>query len=151
MTKQKQTTVAVVITDEIFIEGVLRMLKCTLEKHQEDWQKGVEKLTQNAVQNMSWYAKDIYVGQYMQREYETIKTVFEENQNSLSENMLPALEELFRGYEYFLSKPFNIRARSTCEVTQMTSTWEYECQLTAKNYVKELMNNVMKQINKNSF
>lgn len=143
MSNAKETTVAIT---ENYVEDILRLLTLYDEEHRNEWMQGIEKLTLNAVDNMSWYAKTIYVGQYMEHEYKKIATLFIQYESDVEGALLPALEEKIEEYDYFLSMPCNIRSKSTCEVTQMTSTWEYECQLNAKNQVNKVIKQLKKHI-----
>lgn len=141
----KEQTIAITEKTQELIQDILHELTCLEYQSQHDWKSGIEKLTQNAVHNMSWYAKDIYVGQFMENKYKKFAALIKENENNIEEDLIPALEEIEEQYDYFLSQPFNLRTKSTCEVTQMTSTWEYECQLNAKNLVKKLLKQIKKE------
>jgi hypothetical protein len=149
MTKQEQTIAMTEKTQEL-IQDILSELTRLEKQSQHDWKSGIEKLTQNAVHNMSWVAKDIYVGQYMENKYRKIASVVRQNESDIHGNLILALEEIFEMYEYYLSQPFNLRVKSTCEVSQMTSTWEYECQLNAKNLVKKLLKQIKKETYSNN-
>jgi hypothetical protein len=149
MTTKEQAIKITEKTQEL-IQDILSELTRLENQSQHDWKSGIEKLTQNAVYGMSWYAKDIYVGQYMEYQYKKIAHLFIQYESDVEGALLPALEEKIEEYDYFLSMAFNLRVKSTCEVSQMTSRWEYECQLNAKNLVKKLLKQIKKETYSNN-
>lgn len=124
---------------------VLRGIADRQKRCREYYLTGIEKITQNAVHNMSWYAKDIYVGQYMEKEYIAISHIISNHINEMEESLIPALEDKLKEYDYFLLQPNNLRLKSSCEVTQMTSTWEYECQLNIRSEIQGFINALQNQ------
>jgi hypothetical protein len=61
-------------------------------------------------------------------------------------SLIGALEEESEKQNTWLRRSYNIRTKSTCELTQVSSTWEYECELLYANDVDKVLRIIKRKL-----
>jgi hypothetical protein len=107
-------------------EAILNYLQAIVESNTEKRNVSLEKLTKHITAKFHWVAKEMYCADYMVRRVSLLRE-FVECHNE--EELDTYLGSEYRLTQQWLRNPRNIRTQASCEVQQMTSTWEYECEV----------------------
>jgi hypothetical protein len=103
----------------------------------------MQKLQENLVHQFTWVAKEAYIGAYMVKRY-TPFINYIKDMDMVS--LIGALEKESEKQNTWLRRSYNIRTKSTCELTQVSSTWEYECELLYANDVDKVLRIIKRKL-----
>lgn len=96
-----------------------------------------DRLNKDFNYELNWVLRRIYdCNQWIEVLTFILKTPGDEIQEDDKIDIL--VEHLIETYKEFLLRSYNVRKRSTCEVTNMTSTWEFENKVEILKFLEDL-------------
>jgi len=112
-------------------------LETKLRLKQNELKGSKERLFKDFNNEINWVLRAIYdANQWIEILTFILKDV---DGNDNDYDMIEVLIKQFVDrYETDLFRAWNVRKRSTCEVTNMTSTWEFENKIEILNFLKQL-------------
>jgi len=114
-------------------------LKSKIKYLSDRVKKDEDKLKENFVYWFSWVIEELYMNKYKIEKYESVLARIEIIKGAESvESTEQALEEEISELTQFTSKAYNVRSKSTSEVSNTKSTWDFMVSLELLEEFKRL-------------
>lgn len=105
-------------------------LETTLRLRKKDISKFKERLNKDFNNQISWVLRQLYSSNQW---VEVLESILEKDEEVESK-----IENTIKYLSHFVSGTYNVRKNSSCEVTSMTSTWEFMNNVEILEFLKKL-------------
>ena len=141
--KTNKATTGLVTAREV-MNALLRAMKNKHYDYQLNHRDAIKALTENTRRQFTWVAKDLYIASEMMPKIQALIELFSKTVVSGDglHTLRNELNDIIRIKMDKLLCPGNVRVRSTCEVSQMASTWEYESELILVEEIKKAIQEI---------
>ena len=109
-------------------------IKHELRKANSNIDKLQTRLQANFNYEINWVMKDLFMANEKKKHHTQTLTMIDK----LDGDVDFAIANMIKYHTNFISESYNLRKNSTCEVTNMTSTWEFEIKMDLIKFYKNI-------------